>query len=941
MTETVAKAGFLETPFSPHPHSANGARLSSGSLISTGTGAAKPSVAAPASRKPAHSASFVSAAGDADPYALLCSNPAHAPPSLAQRTHGTEALFQYYAQRGYKELLMESNSADASKAVQMCLAGKADSNVEAAALSAGGPMAEKHLSGKRRQPQPKHIQAIDRCLAAPPTGTPAPLRLPRAQDKHSSYLSQQADEERAQAQAQRRAHLHQPPTESAYVGRFYPAGVDVLPHVNALRLTGSTKKATNTSANGSPVARSPSPVLSQSASLVGATARGPAPPLSPSGGVWSSGSAKLEVTAPPDGTPTTAAPPCTPEEVVAQTTQQRDGLHLLVQQIDEAFVAAYRLRHPDAARRQRERESAAAARLSSQAAAQLLADGPKKRKSTAAKRGDSAKKKRKSTALATATPAAVEGSFPANLSLFRSSLLLLSNEDGAVTLDQLCTMAADVPFNVPVVSVVGGGAAAVASGSAVQRLFRVLNANTRAPNAVDAADLLLAVASAATAGGLPGRQPGVPSDNSASHAPASISGGGGGTAAARASNSNATTGSNKGRTLGTSVVSGGAAASGGSISGTHRNSTQSFARGIGTPTSAVPHPQPSSVSFASNAHSSKIHPAGASGAWKDAASPVGFPGKQQNASPPELKDSRKCVLVLELLDALDALLNSAETKQIVRWECFMVLAAEGHGYIHKSQLVFLRRHAYRDGSVSEASAAVTASMVRALEDAFSVVAAEEEAAFLKANRKGRKGAAARASVGAHQKSAIPLHLMRKSHMDFELFCRFFDALPQMSAAFAHVWLPLLISGARRPLTPSTVSEEEEEGGPLSGGKTTAVEDAVLGDGEAGRRKGAEGLDSVQDASFPKMSGGGAEAVARSLSKPISAPGVGGEDDEGFPLELLGDTPSVRQAAIQRMLTKRLEQLQEACDALEKEKLQAEAAAAATEAFGSPEIAATP
>jgi hypothetical protein len=473
----------------------------------------------------------------------------------------------------------------------------------------------------------------------------------------------------------------------------------------------------------------------------------------------------------------------------------------------------------------------------------------------------------------------------------------------------------------------------------MQKLFRTLHANTRAHNAADATDILLAVASTAAYGGLSGRQTGgaAANETSVSYMGALTTGGGG---AGPGNNATTRSGNNRSpsaagtarRAIGSSISS---AAVGGTPNRGPRSSILGAPRGPASPTGTSLRPPAASVSFASNALS-KIHSPGANGAWKEMGSPLGLPGRQLNGASvsAELKDSRKCVLVVELLDALDALLNSAETRRVVRWECFSVLAAEGRGYIHKSQLVLLRRHVYRNGSASEATAAVTASMVRALEDAFSVVAAEEEAAYVKANKKGRKGAAAGGNLSANQKSAIPLHMMRKSHMDFSLFCRFFDELPQMPAAFMHVWLPLLMDGVRQQSSASSAAAtgdgEDEENSGSSAVKALPIESTAA--------RVAEGVENAEDVSPSSVRDGVGKATAAAVHYATRKPGSAG-DEEGFPLELLGSTPAARQAAVQQLLMRRMEQLQDACDALDKEKLHRETSTG-NETFGNPDAAAS-
>ncbi|KEG07757.1 hypothetical protein DQ04_08891000 [Trypanosoma grayi] len=92
-------------------------------------------------------------------------------------------------------------------------------------------------------------------------------------------------------------------------------------------------------------------------------------------------------------------------------------------------------------------------------------------------------------------------------------------------------------------------------------------------------------------------------------------------------------------------------------------------------------------------------------------------------------------------------------------------------------------------------------MVKAMCDAMELILQEEEQAFIRAQAKGkrRKKAGKAPALLPHQKSAIPLHMMRRSHLTSKEFYRFFDELPLFAAAFTHVWLPAFFAMAWPPV----------------------------------------------------------------------------------------------------------------------------------------------
>ncbi|KAK7194152.1 hypothetical protein NESM_000328800 [Novymonas esmeraldas] len=899
-------------------------------------------------------------ADDSDPLALLYSAPPNEPPSLARRAFGTETLFHYYAARGYKEVVSETTTADAAKAVQACLEGGAAAAATAVAAAGSGMAAvaaqHRHERGGQQSTKsgarPYNMHTIDRCLvstaaaaaaaAAQPVAAAAngavagavplytPLRPAQAYDNGSTYRTQRADERRAAVEQERRERLRQTPEAALYLGRYYPESSQVVvdvqqqlaePGAAAAGGAGAAKSQTRgsststsniaaaaaTTAAGAP-SPSRSPVLQSIAPL-------PLTPASPNGhrtfsntgtGRRHSQSRKTNSLSAPSIAPQLLR---TPQEVTAMLQQQQENRRAIADQVEDAFVDAYHLRDPTAAQRQRDRASAVAQRQSMQAAAALLANGgaaaaAKQRASSAKKMGG---KKKKSTA-APAAPPKREGGVPSNLDAFRTSLLQACNEDGAVSLDQLRALLANVPFHIGTLAHASSHASD--SASAVQRLFHAIHATTRAPNATDATDLLLAVASATSGGGggASSRQLNAAADNSISAAH-----GGQGSSFSRASNAS---GARRGPGTSTSLMAAGAAklqqqpsvsvqlrASHASVMSTN---TASMAGGGATLAGGQ---SPSATSFS----------LGAGPTAGDAAASGTAGGNRQAAHatyllPADLRDGRKCVLVVEVLDALHTLLNSSETRQIVRWECFNVLAAEGNGYIHKSQLAQLRRHAYRDGSAAEEQAAVTAAMVKALGDVFSMIAVDEEAAYIKANKKGKKRGGATV-LAAHQSSPIPLHMMRTSHIDHATFSRFFDELPLMAAAFAHVWLPLLLCGRRHGAS-----------GPADPGKSTSTLPPPSSSitGPVPPHASVIGVPSEPEES------GDADVASPARRRPASsqllrraaaaAATTDDSDANTFPLELLGRSCEARQAAVQRLVAERQELLHQACDAAEKEKL---------------------
>ncbi|TPP52243.1 hypothetical protein CGC21_16190 [Leishmania donovani] len=791
---------------------------------------------------------------DSDPFALLYSTPENQPLSLARRTYGTESLFQYYALRGYKEVLNEAATPEAAKAVQACLEG----GVAAA-------VAQHRLSDKKNVPS-LNTHVIDRCLvstaaaaASPDASTVAlatdsavssivplyvPLRPAQTQDVISSFRTQRAVETRAAAEQKRRERLRQVPEAAVYLGRYYPEGCYIVDDVRLQLTEEKSELVASSGAAAKPGARSP---LCTSVALLTPTApnRGSRAFSNPGLGRHSAVKTADSLSAPSIASLLLR----TPQEVAATMQMQQKSRHALADQIENAFKA-----------------------------------GGKKKKSKAA----------------AAAPPKREGGVPANLEVFRTSLLLLCNEDGAVTLDQLRALLASVPFHVGTLT----ATSSAASAGVAERIFYIIHKGTRAPNTADATDLLLAVASVTTAGsgGSLSRQGNVAGDNlicTASYGP--------GNSFSRSSNAPA--GARRGPGANAPLAAAGRTRPPSTFSPLHVSNAS-----VMSPTTAAAE---MGGSTSSGAHTPKTPSltTGAASSWNEAVG-AGSVGKQPlpHNIPADMHDGCKCVLVVEVLDALDALLNSVETKLVVRWECFNVLAVEGNGYIHKSQLAKLRRCAYRDGSAAEEQAAVTASMVKALSDVFTVVATEEEAAYLKTSRKRKKKGGA-AALAAHQSSPIPLSVMRTSHMDYAVFCRFFDEMPLMAAAFAHVWLPLLLNGRRHTAA--------------AGGAMVRLSDASklsIVSPLPGFTAGATSLMPLSPGSSVDAAGekDGEETIGDRFSASSQLqrrPAPAAEDDpNASPLELLGNTVDARQAAVRQLVIDRQEKLHQACDAAEKEKL---------------------
>ncbi|CCW62548.1 unnamed protein product [Phytomonas sp. EM1] len=300
---------------------------------------------------------------------------------------------------------------------------------------------------------------------------------------------------------------------------------------------------------------------------------------------------------------------------------------------------------------------------------------------------------------------------------------------------------------------------------------------------------------------------------------------------------------------------------------------------------------------------------------------------------------------------MHALLNSDLTREVVRWNCFQVFSAgEGRGYIHKSILEGIQKRG-RD-ACNGPNAKFTVSIIKALNDAFDCMAAEEEKEYLAAKaaagkRKRRKAAVKPPVLPPHQSSVIPLSVKRRSHIDYTTFCRYFDQLPQLAAAFMHVWLPLLftgkVGGQNYDLTLST--EENLKDGELSPATTTTtiiegedrverkgvMEKKVLWSeaedgegGEGGSKDATIGLDVVEklprnataeegDVNDAPSDEGLVEKENSQIRETIDLPlWESGE----YPLQLLGATLEIRHATLQRLIFREMDIFQKAVEHLE-------------------------
>ena len=83
-------------------------------------------------------------------------------------------------------------------------------------------------------------------------------------------------------------------------------------------------------------------------------------------------------------------------------------------------------------------------------------------------------------------------------------------------------------------------------------------------------------------------------------------------------------------------------------------------------------------------------------------------------------------------------------------------------------------------------------MVKQLNDAFNILRQlEEDAYILKVVKRGKKKRKV-PPLPPLANSFMPTSMMKLEHISFEMFCNFFDQKPEFAAAFAPIWLPIVL-----------------------------------------------------------------------------------------------------------------------------------------------------
>lgn len=465
----------------------------------------------------------------------------------------------------------------------------------------------------------------------------------------------------------------------------------------------------------------------------------------------------------------------------------RESRAYFAAEVDDVFVGTYYAARPEARAKELAAQEAAARRRSTRSAAEMLTGGGgSARRCTAAggSAGKAKNKKRKKSTVAKRAPRC--GEPPENMRFIKSSLLTACDESGQVCGHDVELLLTDTPFE-------------VRNTDALRDLLQMIRQVTEAPQRLEMAEVANTFGGGGGGGAMGhglGAGMNTAMDNSLSNTSrrsiqcqsSNIHG------APGTSHSQVNDGS--GRLHGSSVA-------GPSTSAYMRGNTGNGSRGsISTVRNATTGGVGGGAALAGiNHHPSKSLPDAAgggvvgrgrrlSGSSNTGSLAAGSPCTRQ----PQPHGAGPRLLVRELLGAVNALVNGDTTRNIVRWTCFNTLAAEGQGFIHKSTLQALRES--RREECEGPQAELTASIVKALNDAFAKMAAEEEADYIKKSQKGKrkKKSGAAVKLAPNQNSVIPLGVMRRSHMGYEDFCRYFDELPQLCAAFMHVWLGMLVSG---------------------------------------------------------------------------------------------------------------------------------------------------
>ncbi|KAH9584020.1 hypothetical protein LSM04_001001 [Trypanosoma melophagium] len=407
---------------------------------------------------------------------------------------------------------------------------------------------------------------------------------------------------------------------------------------------------------------------------------------------------------------------------------ERDAV---LKDVEESFIACYYKMYPDALERRKEAvEEAERRRRSTIAAAQLasLAGDPARRRNTnASTKKGKGKKKRKETVLPR------EGAPASNLSVLLSALIGAGDSKGLITQEALADVLAKAPFEVK-------------DSSVLEAFFFAVRSSSTAKDTAESDSERRSNNSCSTTASIARGFKPTPSMriSNAQCFPSAVV----------LSPSSPFTGA---ATLQASVRRGPPTA-GGSMYNARRTGFT---------------PRSSRVFNTSSAIAAAAAAAVAGG--------VGVGSSGTEVIPASV------VRVREVLAAVDALMNGPELRDVVRSICFAVL--ESDGFIHKATLRTLRLT--RREACEAKDAVVTPSIVKALGDALELMLQEEEQEYIRTQLKDkrRKNKSKAPTLLPHQKSAIPLHMMRRSHMSRKEFFKFFDELPIFAASFMHVWLP--------------------------------------------------------------------------------------------------------------------------------------------------------
>lgn len=152
------------------------------------------------------------------------------------------------------------------------------------------------------------------------------------------------------------------------------------------------------------------------------------------------------------------------------------------------------------------------------------------------------------------------------------------------------------------------------------------------------------------------------------------------------------------------------------------------------------------------------------------------------------------VPITTVMSIADICINSDIYKGIVRRHCFDLL--QRNGFIHCADLESYRVVSGKDNAFRNIGA--TADMVRVLGDVIIAARRAEEEEYinevlLKKSKKKKKKAP---PLKPNQKSHIPPNLARISHIDYDMFSRYFDTNKELATAFLPRWLNFMMTDAR-------------------------------------------------------------------------------------------------------------------------------------------------